>query len=157
MPHWTESVRRLQQIKADIPKIVGNEMVNYALTNIRLQKDIHGKPLKKRKPGAERDSGRAILVDRGHGRRSIDDKVEGDIVKLTALDYMVAHNEGASMRGTRNVRAHTRKRAGRSESVKSHTRKVDYDLPVRQISGKSDAQTKQINQVIANRIVKALT
>lgn len=142
--NWKVAVQRLQQLKADLPKIVGNEMVNYALDNIRAQKDINGTAFKARSPKARRNTGRAILVDTGRGRRSIDSKVTGERVKLTAEEYMIAHNEGVNKSVT-----------ARSSRGRTFTRKMN--LPQRQFTGKSDGQTGQINKVVANRIVKALT
>lgn len=119
-------------------------MVNYALDNIRAQKDIHGAPLKPRKPGASRNQGRSILIDTGRGRRSIQDKSAGDKVFLVAEEYMIAHNEGSN----KTISA-------RSSRGRSYSRKMN--LPQRQFTGKSDAQTAKINKVVKNRIIKALT
>lgn len=142
MAHWELVIKRLQKLKADLPTIVGNEMVNYSLDNIRDQKDIQGKPLKPRRPDAPRNTGRHILVDRGRGRRSIKAKRSGDKVRLTAEDYMVAHNEGVDKTVT-----------ARSRKGKSYSRKMK--LPKRQITGESNAQTSRINKVVTNLIIKA--
>jgi len=153
MPHWTESVRRLEQLKLDVPKLAGNEMVNFALDNIR-KESFEGKPWPKRKAGAVRDSGRNLLVNTGAGRRSI--KVSRSTpqqTQLTANDYMQAHNEGEN--GTFTVNAHSRTRKGRTHNVASHSRKMN--LPERRFTGKSDEQTTRIQKVITNRIIKALT
>jgi phage gpG-like protein len=144
MPHWTEAVRRLEQIKQDIPKIVGNEMVNTAMDNIKLGKDVDGKPFTPRNAKAKRNTGRAILVDSGRGRRSVRDKKRGDKIVLEAEDYMVAHNEGVN----KTVSA-------RSKKGKTYSRRMK--LPKRQFAGESDAQTSRIEKIIANRIVKALS
>lgn len=157
MPHWTESVRRLQQLKSELPVIVGNEMVNYALDNIRAE-SFDGRKWKPRSAHAPRNKGRKLLVDTGIGRRSIKVvKATLDVVQLSANDYMQAHNEGAHITGSRHVRAHTRVRRGRAEAVRSFTRKVDYQLPERRFTGKSPKQTARINKILANRIVQALT
>jgi phage gpG-like protein len=153
MPTIQQSIANLEALKRDVPKIVANEMVNYALDNIRKGVDVNGKPLKKRKSGSPRDAGRAILVDTGDGRRSITAKPKGNVVELTANDYMQAHNDGAKQRV--NVRAHTRKRKGRSENVKSFTKQMN--LPQRQFTGKSTEQDNRIAKVIQQRIIKACT
>lgn len=150
MPVWTEAIRRLQQLKLDIGKITGNEMVNYALDNIRKEIDIHGRPMTRRKAGSVRDAGRGMLVNRGIGRRSI--QVERSNINetvLTANEYMIAHNDGVNE--TVNVSAHSR----RGRAVRSHSRHMN--LPQRQFTGKSDEQTERIEKVIAGRMVKALT
>jgi phage gpG-like protein len=155
--HWKVAVQKLEQLKADLPKLVGNEMVNYALDNMNAE-SFDGKKWKKRKPGAPRNEGRKLLVDTGAGRRSIKvQRADQDRVDLTANEYMQAHNEGAKISKTVQVRSHARKRKGRSETVGSHSRKMNTQLPERKFTGKSPVQTTRINKMIANKIVKALT
>ena len=143
MPDYKEAIRRLELLKSQITKITGNEMVNFALDNIRTG-SWEGRKWQPRNAKARRNQGRALLVDTGRGRRSIDDKIEGDTVKLVAEEYMVAHNEGVNE--TVSVRGGRRK---------AHTRKMK--LPQRQFTGDSDKQTERINKIIANKIVQALT
>lgn len=143
MAHWTEAVKKLEALKREVPVIAGNEMVNFALDNIK-NESWEGRPYKKRKPGSKRDSGRKLLVDTGRGRRSIDDKITGTRVSLTAIDYMVAHNEGVN----KTVSARSRK-------GKSYSRKMN--LPQRQFTGESRSQTERIEKVIQQRIIQALT
>ena len=151
------AIARLQALKRNVRKIAANELVNYALDNIKRQRDINGMPLRKRKPGSPRDAGRAILVDTGDGRRSIQASVTATGAQLTANEYMVAHNEGATVRGTFRVRQHTRRRGGRAQTVKAHSRTVNFTLPQRAFAGKSREQINRIEKAIANQIIKALT
>lgn len=145
MPTWQQAILKLQQLKADIPKLTGNEMVNFALDNIRKEVDINGKPMRPRKPGAKRNTGRGLLVDRGIGRRSIRiESANQREVKLTANEYMQAHNEGVN----RTVSATSRR-------GKTFSRRMN--LPQRQFTGKSPKQTERIERIIANRIIAALT
>lgn len=144
MPHWQIAVQRLQQLKEDLGKIAGNEMVNDALDNIRAERDINGAPMKPRKPGTRRNSGRSLLVDTSRGRRSIRHKEENTRVKLLGEEYMVAHNEGVN----RTVSA-------RSRRGKSFTRRMN--LPKREYAGDSPKLRSRINKIVANRIVRALT
>jgi hypothetical protein len=144
MAHWTDAVRKLEELKRNLPILVGNEMVNTALDNIRKETDIDGKPMQKRSAKAKRNTGRNLLVDTGRGRRSIKDVSNGDTIQLTAEDYMIAHNEGVD----KTVSARSRK-------GKTYSRKMK--LPKRQFTGESAAQTERINKTIANAIVKALS
>jgi phage gpG-like protein len=134
-----QAIRNLQQLKRELNTIVGNEMVNQALDNIRDEKDVRGMPMKPRKPGSVRNIGRKLLVDTGRGRRSIKDKATGNTVSLTAEDYMVAHNEGVN----KTVSARSRKGT-------VYTKKMN--LPQREFAG---VPQDRINKVIANRIAKA--
>lgn len=145
MSDWRDAIRKLEQLRADIPKLTGNEMVNFALDNIRSETDIRGQKMKPRKRGTRRNTGRGLLVDTGAGRRSIQvESANQQSVKLTANEYMQAHNEGVN----RTVSA-------RSRRGKTFSRKMN--LPQRQYTGKSDKQTERIQRIIANRIVAALT
>lgn len=157
MPHWTVSVARLEQFKKDLPKLVGNEMVNYALDNMDAEA-FDGKKWPARKPGAPRNQGRKLLVDSGDGRRSIGiQKATQSEVQLTANEYMQAHNEGETIRGTYMVRSHTRNRGGKTIDVSAHSRTVNFTLPERRFSGKSAVQTRRIQAMISKGIIKALT
>jgi phage gpG-like protein len=153
MPKTLEqSIRELQTLKGQIKKIAANEMVNFALDNIK-NESWEGQRWKSRNPKATRNQGRKLLVDTGDGRRSITAKETSTGAQLTANKYMQAHNEGVNK--TVGVRAHSRTRKGRSERVKSFTRKMN--LPQRQFTGKSQTQTNRIEKIIANRIAAALT
>jgi hypothetical protein len=143
MPHWTEAIRRLQQLKADLTKIAGSEMVSYALDNIR-KETWEGRRWQRRKPGTRRDSGRGLLVDTGEGRRSIEYAASGTQANLTVNEYMQAHNEGVRRPVT------VRNRGGGT-----HTRNMN--LPQRQFAGKSKELDSRIASTILKRIIKALT
>lgn len=147
-----QAVANLEALKGKIHIIAGNEMVNDALDNIKKQRDINGLPMIKRKAGSVRNIGRGLLVDTGAGRRSIAYKADGFIVKITAVDYMIAHNEGVNK--TVSVRAHSRrgKRAGNVRSFSRHMK-----LPQREFSGRSVRLTDRIDKIIANQIAKACT
>lgn len=138
-------------------------------------------PWAKRKPGAKRNRGRAILIDTGRLRRSIRviSATQSSVTIGTDVPYARAHNEG--FRGTVTVPAHTRskyeklkvgtgvfsiktknertrteKRAveGGDITVKSYTKRMN--LPRRQFMGASATLNKQINRLITAEINKAL-
>lgn len=157
MPTIQQAIANLEAVKRNLKKVAANEMVNYALDNIKGQRDISGVPFKKRKSSAKRNQGRAILVDTGDGRRSIEAKITANGAELQANEYMAAHNEGATIRTSARVRTHTRRRKGRAITVESHTRQINTTLPARTFAGKSKTQTNRIEKVIANQIIKALT
>jgi len=150
MAHYQVIIERLQQLKREIPVIVGNEMVNFAIDNIHAE-GFEGDKWDPRKPGAPRNNGRGLLKDTGDGERSIRVSREDESeVHVTANDYMEAHNTGATIRGNFSVREHTRKRRGRSMTVKAHSRNVNTTLPTRTFL----APSKTLNTRIATAIVK---
>lgn len=98
---------------------------------------------------SKRDRSRRILTDSGKLRRSArKDRVTATsaIVAIggNGIDYAQIHNEGGEINTTANVRAHTRKRQGRTEVVRKHTRKVYLIIDKRQFIGNSLTLDKRI-------------
>lgn len=93
------------------------------------------------------------LIKTGRGFRSVKFKTRGNVVWLEAEEYMVAHNDGARISGTFNVRSHTRK----GRTVRSHTRTVNYKLPQRKFSGFSKALEQRAQKVFNKRFKKVFT
>lgn len=151
-----ETIAKLRQFQAEMPILVGNEMVNYALDNMRAE-GYDGEKWPPRKSNAPRNQGRRLLVDTGDGERSIRIVTQtATLVELSANEYMEAHNTGARIQGTFPVRAHTRRRRGRSEEVRAHNRQVDFTLPQRTfVSSESPMLLKRLNDVLEQRF-KAL-
>jgi hypothetical protein len=156
MADYKVIISRLLALKASIPRIVGNEMINEAHDNLR-NESFEGKKYVPRKSGSPRDQGRRLLLDTGDGERSIRIQREsGERVDLTANDYMQAHNEGATIRGTFNVRSHIRRRNGRSEQVSAHSRTVDTKLPERPFIKATAKLIRRVNGAIFKRLIAIL-
>lgn len=156
--HYLEVIANLQQFQSEIPRIVGNEMVNYALDNLHAERDVTGAPMKPRRTGAPRDEGRRILMDTGDGERSVRiSKQTSEVVELTANVYMEAHNVGATISGTQNVREHTRRRKGRSETVRAHQRDVNFSLPERTFIAPTQELLTRIENALGNRFKTLIT
>ena len=131
MPNYKTVIARLEQARRNLPDVVGAVMVEHATDNIR-SGGFEGTPHTPRKPGSVRDRGRQILVDTGDGLRSIHYTKTKPFVNVVVIDYMAAHNEGARIQGTQNVKSHTRRpRDRRPHRVRAHTREVDFELPQR--------------------------
>lgn len=163
-----------------LPRLIGNEVVNFALDNFRRQGYLGDvfEPWRLRKPAGRKSSTRALLVKSGRGRRSIRvTRADQHMVAIGSdVPYMKAHNEGSTAIAT--VKAHTRKIYGvakvgtgvfsvktrkermRKQSflsghakVKSHTRRMR--LPKRQFIGKSQYLMARLKRVYAVEIIKA--
>lgn len=163
-----------------IPKLIGNEVVNFALDNFRRQGYLGDvfEPWRKRKPTSRRSSTRAILVQSGRGRRSIRvTMANADIVAVGSdVPYMKAHNEGST--ALVNVKSHSRIVYGKTKvgtgrysvktkkermktvsflsghtKVKQHTRRMR--LPKRQFIGKSQYLMNRLKRVYALEIQRA--
>lgn len=150
-----QTIRLLEQAKRDLPVLVGNEMVNFAQDNI-LAESFDGRGWPARRANAPRNEGRGLLRDTGTGFRSIQFKRRGRYVYLQAIIYMVAHNEGARIAGTFQVRAHQRTRRGRTESVRAHTRTVNFRLPKRTFAAYSPRLDRRIGTALELYLKKRL-
>lgn len=153
-----EAIAKLRQFQSEMPVLVGNEMVNYALDNMRAE-GYDGEKWLPRKSSAPRNEGRRLLLDTGDGERSIRiTKQTPTLVELSANIYMEAHNTGARISGSQNVRAHTRRRRGRSEEVRAHTRQVDFTLPKRTfVDSESPILLQRIEDVLETRLKAILS
>lgn len=84
-----------------MPTLIGTEAVNFSKKRFREQAwvDNGTEPWKKRKPGAARNNGRAILVDKGKLRNSIRIVRSGPgfVVIGTSVPYAQVHNEGGTI------------------------------------------------------------
>jgi phage gpG-like protein len=154
MADYKVVIARLQQFKRDIPVLVGNEMVNYALDNLRAQAYL-GVPYAQRKAGSKRNSGRRLLIDTGDGERSIRISASNsNYVELTANDYMEAHNTGVNKSVT--VRSHRRTRKGRAtHEVASHERTMK--LPTRTFIAPDNVLDKRILKTLEIRFKKIVS
>jgi phage gpG-like protein len=166
-----------------LPRKIGAQAVLFSKQRFREQAwaDNATQPWAKRKRGAKRDSGRAILKDSGRLQRSIRiiSVTPNSVTIGTDVPYAQAHNEG--FRGTQNVPAHTRSRYakvkvgtgsfsvktrkertrttkqavdGGDYPVKAFTRKMN--LPKRQFIGNSQVLNNQIKRLITAEINRAM-
>ncbi|MFN7611260.1 MAG: hypothetical protein ACK5QX_10060 [bacterium] len=176
--HYTKFISGLRKLKNDMPILVGNECVNFALDNIRASQDAFGRPFKVRSPKAKRNKGRKLLIDRGDGRRSIRIlRATAAVIEITANDYMEAHNtgvnktvtisghtrtkstrvsEGTGVFSVRSKRERTRTRrvASGSYSVKTHSRKMN--LPQRTFLAPGPRLKARITRLLINRFKSIL-
>jgi len=172
--------QRWQQLRLTLPYKVGVVAVAFSNQRFREQSwvDIITEPWKRRKPGAKRNTGRAILVDKGRlrrGNRIINADSAGMKVTIgNDTPYAKAQNDG--FRGLVTIPEHKRKRLakekvftgeltkkGRKRSrtvtkvtgeiiVKAHTRRMN--LPRRRFMGPSMHLNKQIGRLITMEINK---
>jgi phage gpG-like protein len=184
-----ESVeQKVRQVMRTLPRLVGNEVVNFAKDNFRRQGFL-GDTFERwpaRKVGAKRNTGRAILIDTGKGRRATR-VVRADwneVVVGNDVPYMRFHNEGVNnVTVVQNVKAHARKmksknglgaiaggmnkkgnaqkvRFGQTSSgvrfVAAHSRKYKLKIPRRKFIGNSPYLNRNIQRMIALQITKAI-
>lgn len=148
-----------------VPIIIGNEVVNFALDNFKKQGFLGNsfQPWAKRKNPTRWGTvpprnGRAILVDAGHLRRSIRiTTVTQDAVGVGSdIPYAKTHNEGLRIGQIQTVSSFQRKGKKGTHTVKSHTRKVNVNIPQRQFLGDSPYLVAKIKRIVSAEIMKAL-
>ena len=157
-PNYLRKLNELQKLYRKFPDMAG-------ITAERFSKDRfvrknwldetaeQWKPRKKKAPGS-------LMVGKGSGRlkRSIRrTKVTRNSVTIaTDVPYAQIHNEGGTINKTVTVKAHSRKRKGRSENVKSHRRKMNTTLPKRQFIGESKMLLYRVERLLQLEMLKIL-
>lgn len=82
-------------------------------------------------------------------RRSIQKSVVGDGVRFTSqVPYATVHNEGGTI--AQNVRAHQRRRHGKTHDVRAHQRRIN--MPQRQFIGDGPDTRRIIKSVIDDKL-----
>jgi phage gpG-like protein len=113
----------INRIKKQVPEIAATLAVNWFKDSFRRQgfTDTGFRKWQKRKPGAKRNRGRAILVDTGRLRRSIRKKkvTYRQTVIGTSVPYAAFHNEGIKPQPQRQF-------IGESEKLNRKTIKLIY-------------------------------
>lgn len=100
------------------------------------------------KPRRSEGRGTLLLVT-GTLRRSIRSSVVGDGVRFTSqVPYATVHNEGGTI--AQNVRAHQRRRHGKTHDVRAHQRRIN--MPQRQFIGDGPDTRRIIKSVIDDNL-----
>lgn len=169
---------KVKQALKKMPKLVGNDVVNFAKDNFKRQGFL-GDTLQmwpKRKTKTKwgitpRNNGRAILVDKARLKRAtrVTQADWSKVIVSNSTPYARAHNEGLRIGVIQQVKAHRRKRkennlygnkrkkiASGVTFVKAHKRRVNMKLPKRQFLGNSPYLSRNIQRTIANELQKAL-
>lgn len=162
-----ELERRFKAMAPTLPRLAGNEVVNFALDNFRKQGFMGSsfRPWKPRKNPtkwgqAPKRNGRSILVQTGRLRRSI--RVTQASWALTTIGtdvpYARAHNEGLRMGQIQTVKGFTRKKTAKrkAHAVDTHTRRINQNIPARPFLADSPYLQRNIQRVLAAQILKAL-
>lgn len=157
---------RFAELHEQLPDKVGALAVRFFKKRFEEQAwvDIITEPWKEREGNT--DPGRGILVKSGRTKRSIRKIFANreEVMLGTDVPYAQVHNEG--FRGTVQVKAHTRRRTGRTGrtrstdeqqgeiSVSAHSRRVNY--PRRQFMGQSAVLNRDIERFITAEYMKFL-
>jgi phage gpG-like protein len=172
---------RFKSVWARLPVLVGNVAVNFTLDNFRRQGFL-GNTLERwpaRKQGWRKDKrpNRSLLINTGRLRRSIRIlRVSPSAVVIGSdVKYAKAHNEGLRIGLIQTVKSHKRSinyhdevsapgarspkfgvtKVGES-TVKSHTRRIDQNIPRRRFMGNSPYLNASIKRTVSAEFLKAM-
>ena len=164
MQDYFNKLKRLSQLYRKFPEMAAIEAVNFSKERF-VRKNWVDKTVtawKARKPSPEWHSEAqkkaaargSLMVKSGRLKRSIRKiKVTRNSVTIgTDVPYAEPHNEGAVINQTINVRTHSRKRKGRSETVKAHRRKRKITLPERRFIGESALLLRRVERMVQREI-----
>lgn len=158
---FAKVVENYKAFKKSLAVNIGEEAINFAKDNFRRQgfKDAILMKWRRRKSGAPRNQGRAILVDTGQLKRSIRiTRISpgGNRIYIGSnVKYAQIHNEGGRVSGTASVRSHYRRtRSGARARVRAHSRNVNFRMPKRQFIGPSRELNKGIRRMIQLKLIK---
>jgi len=168
MQDYFNKLKRLSQLYRKFPEMAAIEAVNFSKERF-VRKNWVDKTVtawKARKPSPEWHSEAqkkaaargSLMVKSGRLKRSIRKiKVTRNSVTIgTDVPYAEPHNEGAVINQTINVRTHSRKRKGRSETVKAHRRKRKITLPERRFIGESAILLRRVERLVQREINEIL-
>ena len=162
---FTRKLDALSQTYKTLPKEVGAIAVNFSKERFVKQSWLdetkkNWKPRKcqRRSQHGKRTKNQTLLVQTGRLKRSIRviSADETRIVIGSNVPYARIHNEGGKINKRVSVRAHTRTRKGRKETVRSHNRQMNTTIPSRRFLGVSYTLTKRIQNLITARFMRAL-
>jgi phage gpG-like protein len=173
---FADFIKKVDAMLKRLPLLIGNTAKNFFQDRFKTQDwvDYSTVPWARRKAGAKRDKGRAILTDTGRLKRSI--RVVradwGSVQVGTDVPYAAAHNNG--FRGAVQVSEHSRiasrkvstrfgkqgqglktgrkKIRGRGHQVRAHIRQVN--MPQRRFIGNSHALDIRIDRLIMSELKK---
>jgi len=159
--------QRIERNKKAAIILAANEAVNFSVNRFDEQNwiDTHTEPWASRKHGAERDKGRALLIDSGHLRNSIRIiTITGNKITIgtSGIEYAKIHNTGGIThpRVTQKMRKYAWAKYKTTKNPKwkgiALTKKetLDVKIPKRQFMGKSMYLSKRLRRIVFSQLLK---
>lgn len=162
------AVQNLRALKRNLPMLVGNEIINFALDNWDKQ-GFQSTFLERWKPTVEPRNGRAILVGKQSGRmrrsHRIVRRTEQAVTVTNTAPYSGIHNEGGTLQVSVTARSRkffwamhyaTGEDRWKYMALTKKTR-LTITIPRRQFIGLSPALDDRIKKLVEAQLKKALT
>lgn len=167
-PDFIKKLNRLSKLYTKFPELAAIEAVNFSKERF-VRKNWVDKGVeawKARKPSPEWHSDEqkkaasrgSLMVKSGRLKRSIRKTAvtRNSVTIGTDVPYAEAHNEGAVINQSINIKSHTRTRKGRESRVEAHKRRRMIKLPKRQFIGESAILLRRIERFVQREITEIL-
>lgn len=143
----------IQKLSKKWPELAAVTAVNFSKERFIQKNWLGGDSFYKWEPRKRKGKG-SLMIKSGRLKRSIRKlKVTRNSVTIgTDVPYAEIHNEGGTINKSVNVSTHSRTRKGRTERVRSHTRKMNVTMPERRFIGESKALTKRIERMLEKKM-----
>lgn len=163
-PDFIAKLNRLSKLYQRFPEMAAIEAVNFSKERFVRKNwvDRTAQAWKARKPSPEWHSEAekkaasrgSLMVKSGRLKRSIRKIMvtRNSVTIGSDVPYAEAHNEGAEINTTVNVKAHSRKRKGREHKVKAFIRKRKITLPERRFIGESAILLRRVERLVQREI-----
>ena len=167
-PDFIKKLNRLSKLYTKFPELAAIEAVNFSKERFVRKNwvDRTAQAWKKPNPVPDwvpkewRKKGGSLLIGKQSARLKksiIKTKVTRNSVTIgTDVPYAQIHNEGGIIKQNITIKAHSRKRKGRSENVKEYKRKRQFKIPKRQFIGESAILLRRIERLVQREITNIL-
>lgn len=165
-PDFARKVLRLKNLYRKFPEGAGIEAEDFSNERFRYKNwvDKTNQPWKKPEPTPDwvpkkwRKKRGSLMIDSGILKNSVRviAKTRNSVTIGTNVPYAQIHNEGGTINQTLTIKAHTRKRKGRTETVQAHTRKRKIKIPQRKFIGESAILLRRIERYVQREINEIL-
>ncbi|URC13959.1 phage virion morphogenesis protein [Flavobacterium sp. B183] len=161
MVEFMTKLKRLSKLYKKFPELAAIEAVNFTKERFVRKNwvDRSVEPWEPRKRTKNKKGNRgALMVRSGRLKRSIRKlKVSRNSVTIgTDVPYAESHNDGLEINKVVNIKRHSRKRKGRTSTVKSHSRKMNLKLPERRFMGESALLLRRIERLMEREMKNIL-
>lgn len=165
-PDFLIKLKKLSQLYKSFPEGAGIEAENFSKERFIRKNWVNrtAEPWAKPKPVADwvpkkwRKKRGSLMVDSGILKVSVRTirTTRNSVTVGTSVPYAQIHNEGGTVNQTVNIKAHSRKRKGRTENVKGHQRKRKFKIPQRKFIGESAILMRRIERFVEREIKEIL-
>jgi phage gpG-like protein len=150
-PTFKKEIGQSTKLFRDLPRLAGNTALNFFKDSWDHEGFVDHRRERWMKRKVNTGSRRRLLVKTGRLRRSLRMRyTQRRVIISTDVPYAKIHNEGGTISGSVNVRAHKR----RNRPVRAHTRTVNTVIPKRQFMGHSHTLDKRLELLVTRSLTQ---